>query len=100
MLPVPGFGLCELISVKKVIEYLSLLHVPGIQVSLFLLERTHIFSGLSSISDVLIEIFSVALDVSGQIQSYLGFSFPNFSPGCFHNVYISPGLRGLASKPL
>ena len=48
-------------------EHLSLLHILGNQVSLFLLERAHIFPSLPFIADVPIEAFLVALDVPGQI---------------------------------
>ena len=52
---------------KKVIEYLTLHHVPVNQVSCFLLERAHIFPSLPFIINVPIEAFFVALDVPGQI---------------------------------
>ena len=51
ILPIPAFAICNLGNVagaptsedwgKKVIEYLSLLHILGNQVSCFLLERAH-----------------------------------------------------------
>ena len=52
---------------KKVVEYLSLLHVPGNQVSRFLPERAPICPSLPFITNVPLEAFLVALDVPGQV---------------------------------
>ena len=51
---------------KKVIEYLSILHILGNELSCFLAERAYIFSRLTFITNVPIEAFLVALDVPGQ----------------------------------
>ena len=77
ILPVPAFTFCGLGGMagapagedwgKKVIDYLSLLHILGDQVSCFLPERAHIFPSLPFIINVPIEAFFVALDVPGQI---------------------------------
>lgn len=56
-------------NVLNDIEYLSLLHVPGNQVSHFFPERAHIFT------NVPIEAFFVALDVLGLIEFNQAFSF-------------------------
>jgi len=52
---------------KKVVEYLSFLHILGNQVSRFLPESAHIVPSLPFITDIPIESFLVALDVPGQI---------------------------------
>jgi len=52
---------------KKVIEYLSLLHISGNLVSYFLPERAHIFPSLYLSTEVPIESFLVALNIPGQI---------------------------------
>ena len=52
---------------KKVVEYLSFLHILGNQVSRFLPERAHIFPSLPVITNIPIEAFLVVLDVPGQI---------------------------------
>ena len=58
-------------EVKKVVEYLSLLHIPrGNQVSHFLLERAHIFPSHPFITDILIEASLVALHILGFVLSY------------------------------
>ena len=62
ILPVPAFAICDLGGVagalagedwgKKVTKYLSLLHIPGNQVSHFLPQWTHIFASIFFIADV------------------------------------------------
>ena len=71
ILPVPAFAFCDLDGVagalanehwgKKVIEYLSILHTPGNQVSCLLLERAHIFPSLPFITSVPVEAFFLAM---------------------------------------
>jgi len=77
ILVVLAFVVCDLVGVagalvsedlaKKVIEYLSLLHIVGNQVFRFLPERAHTFPRLPFVTDVPIEAFLVALDIPGQI---------------------------------
>ena len=77
ILLVLAFASCDLGSVagalasedwdKKDVEYLSLLHIPGNQVSHFLLERAHSFPSLPFITDMPREVFLVALDVPDQM---------------------------------
>lgn len=52
---------------KNVIQYLSLVHILGSQVSHFLLEGVHIFPSLSLIIVIPIDASLVALNVPGQI---------------------------------
>lgn len=49
----------------KNIEYVSLLHIPGNQVSRFLLETSNIFSSFPFITNVPVEAF-LAVHVPGQ----------------------------------
>lgn len=45
---------------------------------------------------ILKEVFLLVLDISDQIPFHLGFSFPNFMPGCLNNVLVSlPGYPSL-----
>ena len=68
---------------KKVIEYLSLLRIPGNQVSCFLPERAHIFPSLPFITNVPIESFLVALDKPKLVSNLV-------LPHCFsHNPKYS-----------
>lgn len=60
--------------VKKIIDYLSLLHLPGKQASHFLPERTHIFCSLF-ITHIPLEASLAAFVVPGQVLFYQGFSF-------------------------
>ena len=85
ILPGLSFAFCDLGSVagapsgedwgKKVIEYLRLFHIPGNQVSHFVLERANIFPILPFMTDIPTETFLVVLDVPGQIKFYQGFGF-------------------------
>jgi len=82
--------------VKKVIEDLSLLHIPGNWVSYFLPERVHIFFSLPFITDIPIETLLDALDFPGQLEFYQGFSFANLIPGCSDNFFVFlPGYLSL-----
>jgi len=73
---------------KILTQYLSLLHIPGNQVSRSPPERAHIFPSLPFIIDVPTEAFLVALDVAGQIYSYQSFSFPSLNCGCSDNPSV------------
>lgn len=53
---------------KNVMEYHSFLHIPDNQVSCFLVEKAHIFTGKNLILP--------------------GFIFPNLIPGCSDNVFV------------
>ena len=64
---------------KKIIEYLSLLHILGNQVSCFLPERAHIFPSLPFITDVPIEAFLDALDILARINSIRALVFLTYS---------------------
>lgn len=104
--PVPAFTFCDLGGVpralpgedggKTVIEYLSLLNFMCNQDSHFLLESTCVFPNLPFMKDVLVEVLVVALDIPGHIQFYLGFSYPNLTPGCSDSVSVFvPGYPSL-----
>lgn len=97
ILPVPVFAFCNLdgevgalvgenCGKKKIIDYLSLIHIPRNQASHFLPERTHIFHSLLSITSIPLEASLAAFVVPGQVLFYQGFIFPaSPSPQLSHN---------------
>lgn len=73
---------------KKVIKYLSLLHILADQVSCFLLEWVHIFSSFPLTTDASTEAFLAAVSAPGQVWFYRGFSFLNLISGCLDNLSV------------
>ena len=60
---------------KKVIDYLSLLHILGNQVSCFFLEKVHIFPGLPSVSDDLYKLLLSPLTSLARFNSVRALAF-------------------------
>lgn len=62
---------------------------------------SHIFPSLPFVTDILVEIFLVDLDVLSQTQFYLGFSFLNLVPNRLDNVSVFlPGYLSLLTHPI
>lgn len=67
------------IEAKKIIKYLSLLHIPTTQISHFLPELVHIFLSLGFITNTPIEAFLIVRDILARLNSIKALALPTWS---------------------